>query len=78
MEGVEGSASNTQTSREGDDIIIDNEVYEPTDIQLDQEQVDIARQQYLGNNAEIYVPFGIGFIALISAIGYKVFKRTRR
>lgn len=73
-----GTSRSKQPSREGNEVIIDNEVYEPTDIQLDQGQVDIARQQYLGNNAEIYVPIGVGFVVLISAISYKVFKRTLR
>ncbi|CAG8670537.1 5379_t:CDS:2 [Cetraspora pellucida] len=42
------SSSSTHPSRESNKVIIDNEIYEPTNIQLDPEQVDIARQQYLG------------------------------
>ncbi|CAG8609611.1 2990_t:CDS:2, partial [Cetraspora pellucida] len=68
------SSSNTCPSRK----IIDNEIYEPTNIQLDPEQVDIARQQYLGNNAEIYVPVGFGLVALINEIGCWVFRRVSR
>ncbi|MEG7979267.1 MAG: hypothetical protein NY202_05250 [Mollicutes bacterium UO1] len=48
-----GNFSRVQLSREGSEVTIDNEVYEFTDTQLDQQQVDIARQQYLGNNDEI-------------------------
>lgn len=49
QEEVVESSSNTCPSRK----IIDNEIYEITNIQLDPEQVDIARQQYLGNNTEV-------------------------
>ncbi|KLL05000.1 MAG: hypothetical protein MRERV_7c036 [Mycoplasmataceae bacterium RV_VA103A] len=66
------SSSKTYPSRK----IINNQVYEITNIQLDPEQVDIARQQYLGNKFEVWVPVGFGLVALINSVGYWVFRKT--
>ncbi|CAG8688538.1 4543_t:CDS:10, partial [Racocetra persica] len=63
------NSSSAHPSRESNKVIIDNEIYEPTNIQLDQEQADIARQQYL-------VPVGFGLVALINSFGYWVFRKN--
>lgn len=70
------SSSSAHPSRESNKVIIDNEIYEPTNIQLDPEQVDITRQQCLGDNSQIWVSVGFGLVALINSFGYWVFRRV--